>query len=109
MPPPLAISRIGEHVGRAISENQPASWVVSQPFRLRHLPCADDTGHRVAIGKADGRKSQELGRDHQFFRSGGPAQEREVRLDAEFGIAGCDDHVHAKTPCRNQRGTACVL
>ena len=49
-------------------------------------------------------KVEKLGGDHQFLRLGGAAQEGEIRLDAEFCIGNDGQRIHAKTPCRNQRG-----
>ena len=125
IPPAGAVPRIGEDVGRAVREDEAAAGMIGQmhrpegscrvvlvldPDEFRCAPGAHRAGDRVAVGQSHAGMAVKAGGDDQFLRPRGAAQEGEIRLRAELDVSRLGRRIagrlrlHAKTPCRNQRG-----
>ena len=109
--PPVggAVSRIGENIGRCVSEDEPRA---GRDMQLMHdigiVAGIDmrphDAGQRIAVGDADAFQAERRRlRDH-FFRVRGPAQEGEIRGDGEFGVG----HVTSASSLRRAEGDAAI-
>ena len=102
--PGRAILRIGENVGGAVRKDQPApDRELETCFLGRHVG-AHDARHTIAIGDPEAGQSQRLGLLDQFLRMRGAVQEGKIGGDGKFRIRN-HDTAHAKSPCKNQRGS----
>ena len=117
MAPTLPVPGIGDHVRRAVGEDEPAAGIKGKPDRFRLLrglhvfrlaPRPHDTGDRVAVRDAHSRMAEKTCRNDQLFRARCTAQKGEVRPGGKFDIGGRLFPGHAKTPCTNQSGGSAV-
>ena len=102
-----AVARIDQDIGRAVDEDETRAdqelWLVFD-FRIVELLVGPHhAGKRVVIGDADRGDAQFACLMHIGARIRAAAQEREIRGDADLGIArGCRNAAHANSPCTNQ-------
>ena len=115
-----AVARIGEDVRRAVGEYEPRAGVIAQ----RQLLLALDemgphhAGDRIAVAQPETVEPDMRRLQHQLFGMRGPAQEREIRGDGEFDVAGHLTHTsragtsaaaarsRAHVAIKSRRGTA---
>ena len=104
-PPCGAVLRKGEHVGRAIAEDEARArrHMQTKLVLARINMGAHHARHRIAIGYAKSCKPQSMGLRHHFLGVRGTVQEGKIGGDGKLRIG---DH-YANRPCTNQRG-ACV-
>ena len=81
------VGGIDQHRG-AVGQVQPAARHQADAGLLRALVGAHHAGDRVAVGDAHRRQPVQRGLRHQFLDMRGAAQERVVRGDLKFGVAG---------------------
>ena len=105
-----AVARIDQDIRRAVDKDEARA---DQQLRLilnfrvfQLLVGPHHAGQRVVIGDADHGKPQLACLMHIDARIRAAAQEREIRGDADLGIAGrwlnADGTIHANNPCTNQ-------
>ncbi|MDT4864424.1 hypothetical protein FQZ97_991860 [compost metagenome] len=98
------ITRIDDHIRRAVGERQAAADEKPEIALIaKILPCRmcpHHTGQRVAVGNADTGQAKLMRTCYQFLRMRSAAQEGKIAGGSHFKI-GCH---HANSPCKNQRG-----
>src|SRR5438067_1187450 len=120
--PPIGLARggIGDDF-ETIPGDKPRSDEEPDGSLLCFIISPHDAGKAVAVGNADGGKTEEIGGDDQFPGMRGPAQEGEIGGNRKLGISnpalfsplprwGPDGERgnmlrhHPNNPCTNQRG-----
>src|SRR5260370_39885096 len=99
----LPVARIDQDVRRAVHENEARTdqkfWFVFDVGIFELLVSPHYACQRIVVGNADDRKTQIASLMHVILRMRSAAQERKIRRDSDFGIAG---GIHANSPCTNQ-------
>ena len=114
------VLRVGENVRRAVAENETHADGDAQNFGddlilAREQMGAHHAGERIAVGDADALEPEFIGALDIFLRMRGATQKGEIRRHREFGegdfltIHERLGSLHAKSPCRNQRGRGVPL
>ncbi len=90
----FAIGRIGEQLQSIDGDETHAHDQLQGLVLLPRIEGADDAGETVAIGDGERVEAQGFGHGYHLGWMGRAAQEREVRRDGEFGVAGLDGIAH---------------